>query len=212
VIFNLVLYGSLLCLSLFLQQSRYEPVLATGPRPPMLAGLALAVAGAAVLAATDTRTSLAVIAGGSVIAGLVSLARPAMTAAVAGAAGPGHAGVASGVLTAARQSGGALGVALLGSLFASSALAGSGSAAPSLRVPLAFAGVLCRAALVLARLTVRAGPRSPGRSTIMDRCAAKPDSGRPRGGPGPRTGIRTPGPPRSPSRDHRAARACDAAA
>jgi DHA2 family methylenomycin A resistance protein-like MFS transporter len=66
--------------------------------------------------------------------------------------------VASGVLNAARQSGGALGVALLGSLFASSALAGSGSAAPSLRVPLAFAAVLNLAALLLARLTIRAGP------------------------------------------------------
>jgi MFS transporter, DHA2 family, methylenomycin A resistance protein len=183
VIFNLVLYGSLLCLSLFLQQSRHEPVLTTGllllpmslvvgagslasgrltarfgPRPPMLAGLALAAAGAAVLAATDTHTSLAVIAGGSVLLGLVSLAMPAMTAAVVGAAGPGHAGVASGVLNAARQSGGALGVALLGSLFASSASAGSGSAAPSLRVPLAFAAVLYLAALLLARLTIRAGP------------------------------------------------------
>lgn len=70
VIFNLVLYGSLLCLSLFLQQSRHEPVLATGlllvpmslvvgagslasggltarlgSRPPMLAGLTLASPG-----------------------------------------------------------------------------------------------------------------------------------------------------------------------
>ena len=30
LIFNLVLYGSLLCLSLYLQQGRHEPVLATG--------------------------------------------------------------------------------------------------------------------------------------------------------------------------------------
>jgi len=30
VIFNLVLYGSLLCLSLFLQQARHQSVLATG--------------------------------------------------------------------------------------------------------------------------------------------------------------------------------------
>ena len=66
---NLVLYGSLLCLSLFLQQARHQSVLATGllllpmslvvgigslasgrltarfgPRPPILAGLTLAVA------------------------------------------------------------------------------------------------------------------------------------------------------------------------
>ena len=30
MIFNLVLYGSLLCLSLYLQEVRHEPVLATG--------------------------------------------------------------------------------------------------------------------------------------------------------------------------------------
>jgi hypothetical protein len=92
--------------------------------------------------------------------GLVSLAMPAMTAAVVGAAGPEHAGVASGVLNAARQSGGALSVALLGSLFASSGPASSGSAAPTLRIPLAFAAALYLVALVLARLTIRAGPRS----------------------------------------------------
>ena len=161
MIFNLVLYGSLLCLSLFLQRSRHEPVLATGlllvpmslvvgagslasgrltarlgPRPPMLAGLTLAAAGAAVLAATGPGTPLAVIVGGSVLLGLVSLAMPAMTAAVVGAAGPEHAGVASGILNAARQSGGALGVALLGALLASSAAAGH---ALSLRLPLAVA-------------------------------------------------------------------------
>jgi DHA2 family methylenomycin A resistance protein-like MFS transporter len=131
VIFNLVLYGSLLCLSLFLQQARHESVLATGlllvpmslvvgagslasgrltarlgPRPPMLAGLTLGGAGAAVLATAGANPSLAVIVGGSVLLGLVSLAIPAMTAVVVGAAGPGHAGVASGILNAARQSGG----------------------------------------------------------------------------------------------------------
>jgi MFS transporter, DHA2 family, methylenomycin A resistance protein len=127
VIFNLVLYGSLLCLSLFLQQARHQSVLATGllllpmslvvgigsltsgrltarfgPRPPILAGLTLAAVGAAVLATAGTATSLAVIVGGSVLLGLVSLAMPAMTAVVVGAAGPGHAGVASGILNAAR--------------------------------------------------------------------------------------------------------------
>ena len=31
MIFNLALYGTLLCLSFYLQQARHEPVLATGP-------------------------------------------------------------------------------------------------------------------------------------------------------------------------------------
>ena len=141
LLFNLVVYGSLLCLSLFLQQGQHESVLATGllllpmslvvgagalasgpltarfgPRPPMIAGFTLGAAGAAVLATVGPGTPLALILGGSLLLGLVSLAMPAMTAAVVGAVGPGHAGVASGILNAARQCGGALGVALLGSL------------------------------------------------------------------------------------------------
>jgi MFS transporter, DHA2 family, methylenomycin A resistance protein len=66
-----------------------------------------------------------------------------MTAAVVGAASPEHAGVASGVLNAARQSGGALGVAVLGSLL------GQGHAL-SLHVSLlvATAGYLIAVALV----------------------------------------------------------------
>jgi DHA2 family methylenomycin A resistance protein-like MFS transporter len=173
VIFNLVLYGSLLCLSLFLQQSRHQSALATGllllpmslvvgvgslasgrltarfgPRPPMLAGLTLGAVGAAVLATAGTVTSLAIVVGGSVLLGLVSLAMPAMTAVVVGAAGPEHAGVASGILNAARQSGGALGVALLGSLL------GSGHAL-SLHVPLAAAAGGYLVALALAWIAIR---------------------------------------------------------
>ena len=168
MIFNLVLYGSLLCLSLYLQAARHESVLATGllllpssvvvglgslasgrltarlgPRPPMIAGLSLAAAGTALLATAGTSTPLALILAGSLLIGLISLAMPAMTAAVVGAAGPEHAGVASGVLNAARQSGGALGVAVLGSLL------GQGHAL-SLHVPLlvATAGDLIAVALV----------------------------------------------------------------
>jgi MFS transporter, DHA2 family, methylenomycin A resistance protein len=173
LIFNLVLYGSLLCLSLCLQGERHESVLATGllllpmsvtvgvgslasgpltarlgPRPPMIAGLTLAAIGAALLAAAGTATSLPLILAGSVLLGLVSLAMPAMTAAVVGAAGPGHAGVASGILNAARQSGGALGVAVLGSLL------GHGHAL-SLRVPLLVATAGYLIAVALAWLTIR---------------------------------------------------------
>jgi MFS transporter, DHA2 family, methylenomycin A resistance protein len=77
----------------------------------------------------------------------------AMTAVVVGAAGPGHAGVASGILNAARQSGGALGVALLGALLGG---AGSGPGrAPSLHVPLAVAVAGYLVALTLAWITIR---------------------------------------------------------
>src|SRR4051794_36969709 len=122
-LFNLCVYGALICLSLFLQQARHESALATGllilpmsvavgvgaiisgpltartgPRPPMLAGLTLAAAGAALLATVTTAAPLALIVGGSMLLGLCSLAMPAMTAVAVGAAGPEHAGLASGIL------------------------------------------------------------------------------------------------------------------
>jgi DHA2 family methylenomycin A resistance protein-like MFS transporter len=173
MLFNLVLYGTLLCLSLYLQQARHESVLATGllllpssvfvgvgslasgrltarlgPRPPMIAGLALAAAGTALLATAGTSTPLALIVAGSLLIGLISLAMPAMVAAVVGAAGPEHAGVASGILNAARQSGGALGVAALGSLLGH---------APSLRVPLLVATAGYLVAIALAWITIPGG-------------------------------------------------------
>ena len=73
---------------------------------------------------------------------------PAMTAAVVGAAGTEHAGVASGILNAARQSGGALGVALLGSLL------GHGQAL-DLHVPLLVAAAGYLAALAVAASVIR---------------------------------------------------------
>jgi len=179
VLFNLCLYGALICLSLFLQQSRHESALGTGllilpmslavgagslasgpltarlgPRLPMIAGLGLAAGGAALLATVGAGTSLAIVVGGSVILGLCSLAMPAMTAVVVGAAGPEHAGVASGILNAARQSGGALGVALLGSLLARS---GPGGHAMSLHVPLAAAAAGYVLAAALAGAAIRQG-------------------------------------------------------
>ena len=172
LVFNLVLYGSLLCLSLYLQQARHEPVLTTGllllpmslvvglgslasgrltarfgPRPPMIAGLTLAAVGAALLATAGPSEPLTVLVTGSVLLGLVSLAMPAMTAVVVGAAGPEHAGVASGTLNAARQAGGALGVAVLGSLLGR-------STHPSLHLPLAVAAAGYLLAIALAIVTI----------------------------------------------------------
>jgi hypothetical protein len=67
--------------------------------------------------------------------------------------------VAGGLLNAARQSGGALGVALLGSLLGSSSGTSShGSAsghAPNLHLPLAVGAALYLLALLIARLTIR---------------------------------------------------------
>jgi len=129
MIFNLVLYGTLLCLSFYLQQARHASVLATG----------------LLLLPSSVFTG-----AGSLLIGLISLAMPAMTAAVVGAAGAEHAGVASGVLNAARQSGGALGVAVLGSLL------GRGHAL-SLHVPLLVATAGYLVAIALAWTTIRGG-------------------------------------------------------
>jgi DHA2 family methylenomycin A resistance protein-like MFS transporter len=171
VLFNLCLYGALICISLYLQQSRHESAITTGllilpmsvavgigstasgwvtarsgPRPPMVAGLALAAVGAALLSLMGAATSLGLLVAGTVILGLCSLAMPAMTAVVVGSAGREHAGVASGVLNAARQGGGALGVALLGALLVGGSSgnsgagnSGSGGHALSLHAPLIVA-------------------------------------------------------------------------
>jgi DHA2 family methylenomycin A resistance protein-like MFS transporter len=181
VLFNLCLYGALICVSLFLQGTRHESALATGliilpmsvavaigsvasgrltarlgPRWPMIAGLALAAAGAAILSTVGVATPLVVLVAGSVVLGLTSLAMPAMTAAVVGTAGRENAGVASGVLNAARQAGGALGVAVLGSL-----LAATSHVALSLRVPLAVATAGYLVAIWLAWIATRQAVR-PG--------------------------------------------------
>ncbi len=163
VLFNLCLYGTMICLSLFLQQQRHESALSTGllilpmsvalgagslasgpliarlgPKPPMFAGLTVAAAGATLLAFTGSGTPLGLIVAGSVLVALCAPAMPAMTAVVVGSAGPGHAGLASGILNAARQSGGAMGVALLGALLAASQRSGHGG---TLHAPFAVAAI-----------------------------------------------------------------------
>src|SRR5207248_10617907 len=95
LLFNLCVYGSLICVSLYLQQSRHESAIATGllilpmsvaigvgstasgwltarlgPRPPMVAGLSLAAAGAALLSLTGASTPLGVLVAGTVVLGL----------------------------------------------------------------------------------------------------------------------------------------------
>jgi len=163
LLFNLCIYGTLICLSLFLQQARHESALSTGllilpmsvavgvgstasgpltarlgPKPPMITGFVLAAAGAALLAVAGAGTSLALIVAGSVLLGMCSLAMPAMTAVVVGSVGRERAGLASGILNAARQSGGALGVALLGALLVGSQHSSHGM---DLHLPLAVAAV-----------------------------------------------------------------------
>jgi DHA2 family methylenomycin A resistance protein-like MFS transporter len=91
-----------------------------GARRPMIAGMGLAAIGCLVLLALGgwTGYSAATVAG-FVLLGLgVGLTMPAMTAVVLASAPREQSGIASGVLSASRQAGGAIGVALLGAVAA----------------------------------------------------------------------------------------------
>lgn len=139
--FNFTMYGALLCVSLELQGSYGFSALTgglaalpmavvvsvgatasgflaarSGPRRPMLAGFTGAAAGAAVMAAGAATTSPTLMVVGLTVVGLCSIAMPAMTAVALDAAPKDHTGLAGGALNTARQLGGAVGVAAMGSV------------------------------------------------------------------------------------------------
>jgi MFS transporter, DHA2 family, methylenomycin A resistance protein len=144
---NLGFYGQLFALSLYFQRVRgfsaLETGLAllpegifvalssalsgrltgrTGPRLPMLVGLICGAAGFAGLVAAGRTTSYWVLVAPMVAAGFgMAFTMPAATAAIIEASPAERAGIASGVLNASRQAGGAIGVALLGTLIAGGA-------------------------------------------------------------------------------------------
>ena len=135
-------YGELFLMSLFLQQVQHRSPLQAGlallpqtaavsvmnvvsgritarrgPRPPMVAGLALAGVGLLLLARVGPRARLAAIVAPLLAVGLGSaLTMPAMTAAVIEHTPRERAGIGSAVLNASRQVGGVVGIALLGAL------------------------------------------------------------------------------------------------
>ena len=144
LLINLGFYGELFVMSLYLQAVRgLSPLLAgvvllpqvamavlgssasgrvmvrTGPRLPMLVGLGIGGAGLLGLLVVAAHTSYPVLVAPFMATGLgMSLTMPAVTAAVMEAAPAQRAGLASGTINAARQVGGVIGVALLGSLVA----------------------------------------------------------------------------------------------
>jgi DHA2 family methylenomycin A resistance protein-like MFS transporter len=141
-IVNFTLYGVIFILSLYLQQARgftalgtglaYLPLMCTlivtnvasgavtartGPRFPMIAGAGVAVAGFAMLSRLGPSTPyLAMLLPFIVLAIGMGFGVPAMTAAVLSSVERRRAGTASAVLNAARQTGGAIGVAVFGAL------------------------------------------------------------------------------------------------
>lgn len=101
------------------------------------------------MSAAGPGAPFALLLAGSTVLGFCSLAMPAMTSVAVGAVEPGRSGLASGVLNAGRQTGGALGVALLGALFAGELAAGH----PALGLPVQVAAGGYVPAIVLSWVT-----------------------------------------------------------
>ena len=179
-VFNFCLYGSIFCLAVGLGRLRGLDALDTGlallpmtvvtaamallagrlvPRlgewRVVAAGLTSGAVGAALVALNASNANLAVLLLCTVPIGVTALAMPAMTG-VAMASGPSlRHGLSAGVFTASRQAGGALGVAVLGTLLTS----GPG-ASISLRRPFLLTAGAYGLAVALATLTSHEG-RTP---------------------------------------------------
>ena len=178
---NLGFYGQLFVISLYFQHVRGWSALATGlallpegifvalssalsgramgrvgPRLPMITGLLCGGAGLSGLAAAGDQTSYVLLVPALIAAGFgMAFTMPAATNAIIGAAPAERAGIASGVLNASRQAGGAVGVALLGTLV------GSGAFIPGLRTAMLVAGGAFFVAAAVAALTVERRVGSP---------------------------------------------------
>lgn len=166
LLFNLGLYGTLFCLALVLERTLHESAAATGlallpltavvglcalasgrlttrfgVRTPMLIGLIGGLAATALLAGFGDQFGVAGLAGLGAILGLVGLAMPAMTGVALAAAGAERAGLGAAVLNAARQAGGAVGIALLGSAAFAHPGSGGPASSPHLLRPMALAAI-----------------------------------------------------------------------
>jgi MFS transporter, DHA2 family, methylenomycin A resistance protein len=197
MLLNFGIYGQVFVLSLYFQQMRHYTALATGlmllpfagltmilppmsgrltarfgPRCVMLVGQCLAAAGAAILALASLHTAYPLLVPGLVLLGLgMAATMPSMTAAVMLAAPREFAGIASGVLNAARQVGGVLGVAVLGTLIADKAHFAAGMHTALAIVAGAFLLGATLAALCARRprQAGRAGERRPAAVTAANR-------------------------------------------
>jgi len=89
----------------------------TGPRPPMILGAIIMLAGFAMLSRLGPATPyVAMLFPFIVIPSGMGFAVPAMTATILSSVDRSRSGTASAVLNAARQTGGAIGVAIFGAL------------------------------------------------------------------------------------------------
>ena len=223
LLINLGFYGQLFAYSLYLQQVRGDsPLIAglsllpeaaavpvasvlsgrltsrRGPRVTMITGLMLGAAGLLGLIVTAHGTPYWVLVLPMVAAGSgMALTMPAATTAVMDAAPDNRSGTAAGLINTARQVGGALGVAVAGSL-----VSGAVGFVPGLHVALA----VCGGAFLL-------GAVVPAATVGRDRTHHQPGWARPqrttsRRWPGPiaRPSRRRPGPIRKRRRLGRGAR------
>jgi DHA2 family methylenomycin A resistance protein-like MFS transporter len=140
-LFNFCLYGSIFCLAVGLERLRELDALETGfallpmtaataamallagrlvPRlgewPVLIAGLTSGAAGATLVALNGRHANLGLLLVATVPIGFTALAMPAMTGLALASAPRLGLGLAAGVFNTSRQAGGALGVALLGSV------------------------------------------------------------------------------------------------
>jgi len=172
LLINLGFYGELFVLSLYFQQVRGDTALrsglalvplagaltfasaasgravaAVGARAPMFAGLLAGGSGLLALAAAGPETPYALLVAPMVLAGAgMAMTMPAATAAVLDAAPGSQAGIAAGTVNAARQVGGVVGVALLGTIVQAGAHATAGGTQA--------AGVLAASAFLIGAVLV----------------------------------------------------------
>jgi MFS transporter, DHA2 family, methylenomycin A resistance protein len=139
VIFNFCLYGSIFCLAIDLHRARGLDALDTGLAllpmtvvtgtmaflsgrlvsrigewPAIVVGRSAGAGGALLISLAPSGVTPLIVS--SLPIGVTALAMPAMTAVAMSHAPPDRLGLASGVFNASRQTGGALGVAVLGAL------------------------------------------------------------------------------------------------
>lgn len=190
---NFTYYGIVFVLSLYLQQVRhysaldaglaYLPLTATfifsnvvsgaiasrcGTRVPMVAGALIGAAGFVLIARLDAASTFADMLPGFALVPLgMGLAVPAMTTTVLASVERSLRGTASGALNAARQVGGALGVAAFGALASHGHLVAGLHAAASISFALMLA-----AALIACGKRSSAAPASEAITTRLRSIAA----------------------------------------
>ena len=137
--------------------AREADVVVQSYRPVALAGYGFGAVGAVVLAFTGAHGPLALVVG-SLVLGFCSVAMPAMTSVAMASADRSLTGSASGVFNTARQSGGALGAAVLGTL-STVGTAGTG-ASVLLRTPMLVVAAAYLLSIGLTALCTPARDRS----------------------------------------------------